>query len=64
MKLAKFLASDYLNLIGGLMIGLSLPITQHGIFVRDNPMIDFIILAPIGLLLVGTSYFFKFIHKG
>jgi hypothetical protein len=61
-SLIKFLCSDVFNIIGALMIGLSVPM-GHGIFVTENPMIDFLILAPIGILLVGTSYYYKFIKK-
>jgi hypothetical protein len=62
MNLFKFLSGSIFNLIGGLFIGVSIPIGP-GIFVKGNPMVDFLILAPSGLLLLGISYYYKFVKK-
>lgn len=62
MKLFKFLAATTFQIIGGFCLGISIP-TSHGIISTKNPMIDFLVLFPIGVLLLGTSYYYKFIHK-
>ena len=58
----KFLARNTFNLIGGMFIGLSIPM-NHGVLIEDKPLIDLIVFAPIGIILLSISYYYKFIKK-
>lgn len=57
--LLVWLCANVLNLIGGLMVGLSIP-TEHTIF--NNAMQDILYVGIPGILLFATSYYFKFIY--
>lgn len=61
MKLFKFLAGNVFNIIGAFIMGLGFP-SMHGIFVESNPLLDTLILVPIGLIFLGVSFYYKFIE--
>lgn len=61
MKLFKYLAANVFPYLGGAYLGLSLPL-GHSVL-SENPMIDFVVFFPIGILIMGISYFYKFIDK-
>jgi hypothetical protein len=56
MTLFKWLASNIFHLLGGLSIGFGLPIGEPILF--DG---DFVLLLPLGVLLIGISYYNIFI---
>ena len=58
MKTFQYLAANWFNMIGGLFIGLSIPFGTNFL-----PIPDFIVFLPIGILFLGTSYYYKFIKK-
>lgn len=58
-SLFQYLAANYFQLIGGMFIGFSIPI---GEFVF-SPLKDLIIFSPLGILLMATSYYYKFVRK-
>lgn len=56
--LFEFLATDVLPIISGLFLGFLFP-SQTNLF--SFP--DFYIFLPSGILLLGISYYYKFIRK-
>ncbi len=57
-KMYKFIARNVFQIIGGMFLGL----TTHGVLVSDKPMLDMVILGPLGVLLLGISYYYVFIE--
>lgn len=62
MNLFKFLAREIFMILGGLMIGLSFPVGA-AIISEENRMIDFVIFFPTGVILLGISWYYKFIDR-
>lgn len=63
MHLFKWLAANTFNMVGALLIAIGIPLPySKGIFF-ENPLSDFVLLAPIGLLFLGISYYYAFIDK-
>ena len=58
MKLFKWLARNVFHIIGGFFIGISVP-TVYSILYFPN----FYFYLPIGILLVGISYYYKFVKN-
>jgi hypothetical protein len=58
MKLFKWLCREVFSILGGMCIGFSVPI---GIQVFPFP--DFYVFMPMGVLLLGLSYYYKFVDK-
>jgi len=58
MKMWIWLAKHVLPIIGGMFIGFSLPLGV-AIFSRSTDMLFF----PVGVILLGLSYYYGFIHK-
>jgi len=61
MSLFKYLAAEIFPILGGFFIGMSLPFGHP--LLSSNLMIDFVIFFPIGVILMGISYYYKFINK-
>lgn len=54
-NLWEYLSAEWFNMVGGLFIGLSIPV---GPSLFSFP--DFYLLLPLGILLLGISAYYKF----
>lgn len=57
-NLFQYLAAEWFNFLGGMAIGLSVPFGHNFL-----PFPDFLIFLPLGILLIGTSLYYKFYKK-
>lgn len=56
----EYFMSEWAMILGGMSIGLSLPI---GMNIIENPVTQFAIFFPIGLIILAASYYYKFEKK-
>lgn len=56
----KWFARNILNILGGLCIGFSIP-TSNGYNIL--PIADFVIFLPLGIILLGISFYYIFVEK-
>lgn len=57
----QYFLANWCGGIGGFIVGFSLPFGSP--VITDNNGVDFLILCPIGLLLMAASYYYKFIKE-
>lgn len=60
MNLFQWLAANVFNAIGGLLLAFAIPL---GPSVFATSLMDLAVFGPIGILLIGISYYYKFIKK-
>ena len=61
MKLFKWLAREIFTLLGGFSLGFSIPMGQFT--VTGSQEVDMVIFLPLGILLLGISYYYNFVDK-
>lgn len=60
MKLFKWVAGHTFNFIGGFIFTMGLPV---GSKIFEKPMLDALIFIPTGIILMGVSYYYRFVDK-
>lgn len=63
MTLFKYLAANWFHIIGGLLIGLGLPVRYTPPLVFEKQGTETVVFLVIGILLIGVSVYYKFIDK-
>jgi hypothetical protein len=58
----KYILSRVGGIVGALFMSISIP-GHYGIFVESSPLLDTVILFPIGITLLCVSYYYTFVNK-